>query len=70
MGHTVFVKIINARPVAADITKNFSITLSNAAGEQVIVGFDAGANQYYIDRTKSGKTDFNKGFAGRHVAQH
>jgi fructan beta-fructosidase len=54
--------------ISADSLQEFSLTLSNAAGEQVIVGFDAAANQYYIDRTKSGKTDFNKGFAGRHVA--
>jgi fructan beta-fructosidase len=47
--------------------KDFSLVLSNDAGEQVVIGYDKGANQYFIDRTRSGKSDFNKGFAGRHT---
>lgn len=51
-----------------DKAASFSVVLSNDAGEQVVVGFDQGGNQYYIDRTKSGKVDFHKEFARRHMA--
>ncbi|MDB5131700.1 MAG: glycoside hydrolase family 32 protein [Mucilaginibacter sp.] len=44
------------------------VTFSNANGERVTVGYDKQANQYYIDRTQSGKTDFQKSFKGRFVA--
>jgi fructan beta-fructosidase len=47
---------------------NFSLVVSNGAGEQVVIGYDKEQNQYFIDRTKSGKTDFQKDFAGKHVA--
>lgn len=49
----------------ADQAKSFSIVLSNNLGEQVIVGYSKEENAYYINRTKSGKTDFEKGFAKR-----
>ena len=48
---------------------DFTITLSNDAGEQVTIGYDKNQQQYFIDRTKSGQTSFQKDFAGRHVAQ-
>jgi fructan beta-fructosidase len=48
--------------------KDFSLIVSNDKGEELIIGFDKKGNQYFIDRTKSGKTDFQKEFAGRHVA--
>ncbi len=48
--------------------KDFSLVLSNDMGEEVVIGFDKKRNQYFIDRTKSGKTDFQKDFAARHVA--
>ncbi len=51
---------------SADTIKPFTITLSNTAGENVIIGYDG--NSYFIDRTNSGKTGFEKGFAARHVA--
>lgn len=47
---------------------NFSITLSNAAGEQLVIGFDKAANQYYIDRTKAGESSFKQSFAGKATA--
>jgi fructan beta-fructosidase len=52
----------------SDKIENFSVVLSNDLGEKLILGFDKAANQYYIDRANSGKTSFEKGFAGRHVA--
>ncbi len=59
-------------PVQLKLTSNklerFSIDFFNASGEKVIVGYDKQTNTYYIDRTKSGKINFEKGFAGRHTA--
>jgi fructan beta-fructosidase len=51
-----------------DQAKDFSITLSNSLGEEVKIGFEKATNQYFIDRTKSGKIDFNKDFAAKHFA--
>lgn len=48
--------------------KDFSLIISNESGEELVVGFDKRQNQYFIDRTKSGKIDFHKEFAGKHVA--
>jgi fructan beta-fructosidase len=47
---------------------DFTIILSNDAGEEVVIGYDKQQQQYYIDRAKSGKTGFQKDFAGRHIA--
>lgn len=44
---------------------NFSVTLSNTKGEKWIAGYDKNTNQYFIDRTASGKINFEKGFAGK-----
>ncbi len=33
-----------------------------------MVGYDKESNQYYIDRTMAGKSDFNKEFAEKHFA--
>lgn len=49
--------------------KSFSVKLSNKGGEELIVGFDAAENNWYIDRTKSGVSDFNKNFAKRIVSK-
>jgi fructan beta-fructosidase len=51
-----------------DVIQDFHITLSNNLGEQLIIGFDKNANQYYIDRTISGKTSFHAEFASKSVA--
>lgn len=51
-----------------DKLETFSLTLSNKLGERLKIGYDQASNNYYIDRTKSGKVNFEKGFAARHVA--
>ena len=51
-----------------DQAKDFSIVLSNSLGEEVRIGFEKANNQYFIDRTKSGKIDFQKDFGSKHVA--
>ncbi len=48
--------------------ENMSLHFSNTLGEELIVGFDKEANQFYIDRKKAGKSDFHKEFAARHTA--
>ncbi len=45
-----------------DELKSFTVELSNKAGEKVLIGYDRSANNYFIDRSKSGKTDFHKNF--------
>ncbi|HAO06210.1 MAG TPA: glycosyl hydrolase family 32 [Chryseobacterium sp.] len=59
-------------PARLSITSNqirsFDITLSNDLGEKVVIGFDTRKNEYFIDRTQSGKIDFEKGFAAKHVS--
>jgi fructan beta-fructosidase len=51
-----------------DQLDNFSIVLSNDAGEKLVIGYDKNANRYFIDRTASGQVLFAKNFAGRHTA--
>lgn len=48
--------------------KDFSITLSNSKGQKVVIGYDKATNNYYIDRTNSGNTSFEKGFGKKHTA--
>lgn len=40
--------------------KDFEIELSNTKNQSISIGFDAKANRFYINRSKSGKTDFSK----------
>lgn len=54
--------------IGSDKIENFSVIFSNQSGEKVVVGYDKGSNAYFIDRTKSGKIAFEKGFAGKHTA--
>ncbi len=56
--------------LSANATKDFSIVLSDSAGDKLIVGYDKKANQYYIDRTNAGKSNFKSGFASKAVAPH
>ena len=54
--------------IKGDKLENFSITLSNKAGQKVVIGYDKISNSYYIDRTASGKVAFEKGFGAKHTA--
>ena len=47
---------------------DFSIVLSNDMKEELIIGYNKQQNQYFIDRNKSCKTDFQKDFAAKHIA--
>lgn len=52
----------------SDKIETFSITLSNTQGEKLVMGYNKEKNSYYVDRTKSGKIDFEKGFGAFHYA--
>jgi sucrose-6-phosphate hydrolase SacC (GH32 family) len=43
-----------------------TIRFSNDKGNYTDVGFDATSKKYFIDRSKSGLTDFSSDFKGRH----
>ncbi len=49
-------------------SKDFSIVLSNKGGDKLVVGYHKNQNQYFIDRTASGKTNFQKDFGEIHTA--
>lgn len=48
--------------------KHFDILFSNSMGEELVVGYDKNANQFFIDRTRSGETEFEKDFAKKITA--
>jgi len=52
----------------SDKIAGYSISLSNETGQQLVIGYDKGNNHYFIDRTASGNTSFEKGFAAKHTA--
>ena len=54
--------------VSIEKANDFSFSITNNLGEEVVIGFDKESNQFFIDRSKSGKTDFEKGFGARHTA--
>ena len=54
--------------LAIDAIKDFSLVVANDEGEELVIGYDKRNNQYFIDRTKAGKSAFKEGFAVRHIA--
>ena len=46
----------------------FGLVFSNNLGEKLIIGYLKQSNQFYIDRTGSGKTSFTQNFSGIHIA--
>ena len=50
------------------ITETFTLRLSNRIGEYIDLGYDPRADQYFLDRTHAGKSDFSDLFAARHTA--
>jgi len=44
-----------------------SVILSNESGESVEIGYNSRSNDYFIDRSASGKTKFSPAFSGRHT---
>lgn len=54
--------------LASTALQGFTLTLGNAAGDALQIGFDAAASQWWIDRRRSGDVGFHASFAGRHHA--
>jgi fructan beta-fructosidase len=46
----------------------FELVLANAAGEELVLGYDQAKKEYFIDRTKAGPSAFSPKFAARHTA--
>ncbi|WP_375447368.1 glycoside hydrolase family 32 protein [uncultured Fibrella sp.] len=63
-GKTTLFKLTLLAPATSD----FSLVLANEQGDELVIGYEKSTNSYYIDRSKSGKTDFEKGFGKRHTA--
>jgi len=50
-----------------DSLQDISLHLSNAKGDEVVVGYDKTSNMYYTDRTRSGQIDFEQTFARKTI---
>lgn len=48
--------------------QNFKLILSNAVGNELVVGYDKDQDVYYIDRSTSGEIAFNADFPKRSIA--
>jgi len=46
-----------------DRMNDYSVMLSNDSGEELVIGYNNAKKQYFIERAKSGKIDFNAEFA-------
>jgi sucrose-6-phosphate hydrolase SacC (GH32 family) len=53
---------------SVDGSKDVGVELSNAQGQKIRIGYEKATNQFYIDRSQSGKNDFSKAFSGKHTA--
>jgi fructan beta-fructosidase len=51
------------------LASEFGVKLSNAAGEQVLIGYEPSKHEFFVDRTQSGKTNFNENFPAKVIAQ-
>ena len=56
-------KLTESCEMVVNLEGNATITLSNDKGEKVVMNYDAKAETFSMDRTKSGKVDFSKDFA-------
>ena len=55
-------KLTEACEMVVDLKGDATITLSNEKGEKVVMNYDAKAETFSMDRTQSGKVDFNNDF--------
>ncbi len=52
--------------ISTNKLESFSFVLYNDVDEKVVIGYDKASNNYYFDRSKSGKVNFEKSFAGHY----
>ncbi|WKN41255.1 glycoside hydrolase family 32 protein [Tunicatimonas pelagia] len=48
--------------------REIGVKLSNSLGEEVIIGYNLVDQEYFVDRTNAGETDFSEDFSGRFTA--
>ena len=73
LGHTVELPAANDGicEIVVDIVSNNNpvrLTLSNAAGDKVVMAYDSKAHLFTFDRTQSGNVDFNENYPALTVA--
>jgi len=51
-----------------EAASDFGIELYNSKNENLLIGYDKSKGEFYINREKSGNSDFSKDFAGIHTA--
>ncbi|RXZ77370.1 glycoside hydrolase family 32 protein [Paenibacillaceae bacterium] len=51
---------------ALGIRENFTIKVRTSDSQQTVIGYEADQNEIFVDRTLSGRIDFQKDFAGIH----
>ena len=75
MGSSPYGLLTNVKPSVVPcqlsltgLKHSFSLRFSNDSGEELLIGFDAKQDQYYIDRSKSGNTAFHADFPIRSFA--
>ena len=65
-------RLLNFEIVVSDISgrgKSWKLSFSNAINERIVVGYDQASNQYFVDRSSAGISDFSQDFAGVHYAE-
>ena len=51
-----------------DDAERAGLKVRTGGGEETVIGYDAAAGELYVDRTRSGRSDFSRDFPGVHVA--
>jgi fructan beta-fructosidase len=51
--------------LSAPAAEDFSVVLTNKEKDEVVIGYEKASDKFYVDRTRSGNTSFEKGFAKR-----
>jgi fructan beta-fructosidase len=46
----------------------FGLKVRKGATDETVVGYDVAAGEAFVDRSRSGRTDFNPKYSGRHAA--
>jgi fructan beta-fructosidase len=54
--------------VRGSADQDFDLVFSDAAGEKVTFGYNTGKQQFWLDRSASGRVDFHPGFGGTYTA--
>jgi len=54
--------------ISFESVEDFIIILANNEKQELRIGYNKANNEYFIDRTNAGKSDFETGFAKRHIA--